>query len=113
MGFKWCLHLQHLHVGKDVPTKAPLWRNSPTPFLGTQHAAVPLLKVCTLRGDFLLQVSEEPTKGHAVLDLILPNKELVGNVKVKSALAAVSMRWWCSGSRSPEEYEKQVHNPGL
>ncbi|GAB0208907.1 hypothetical protein GRJ2_003356400 [Grus japonensis] len=37
--------------------------------------------------NFLLQVTEEPTRRGAMLDLVLPNKEgLVGNVKLKGSL---------------------------
>ncbi|GAB0204758.1 hypothetical protein GRJ2_002941400 [Grus japonensis] len=37
--------------------------------------------------NFLLQVTEEPTRRGAMLDLVLTNKEgLVGNVKLKSSL---------------------------
>ncbi|KAK4817029.1 hypothetical protein QYF61_026035 [Mycteria americana] len=45
--------------------------------------------------NFLLQVTEEPTRRDAMLDLVLTNnEELVGNVKLKGILAAATMKWW-------------------
>ena len=49
--------------------------------------------------NFLTQVIEEMMRGAVLLDLILTNKEeLFRNAKVGAALAAVTMRWQCSGS---------------
>ncbi|PKU48058.1 dtw domain-containing protein 2 [Limosa lapponica baueri] len=40
-----------------------------------------------INDNFLLQVTEEPTRSHAMLDLVLTNKEgLVGNVELKGSL---------------------------
>lgn len=53
----------------------------------------------TISDNFLIQVTEEPTRGSALLDLILTNKQgLVRIVKVYSSFAAVTVRWWSSGS---------------
>ncbi|KAM9598579.1 uncharacterized protein ACIBXB_004267 [Morphnus guianensis] len=49
--------------------------------------------------NLLFQVIEEPMRKTAMLDLGLTNKDwLVGNVKSRAALAAVTMKWWSSRS---------------
>ncbi|GAB0186642.1 hypothetical protein GRJ2_001129500 [Grus japonensis] len=49
--------------------------------------------------NFLLQVTEEPTRRGAMLDVVLTNKEgLVGDVKLKGSLGAVTTKWWSSRS---------------
>ena len=48
---------------------------------------------------FLTQVMEEPTRRGVLLDLVLTNKEgLVEDVKLGAASAAVTIKWWSSGS---------------
>lgn len=47
---------------------------------------------------FLTQVIKQPTRRGALLDLVLTNKkEPVRDVKVRAALAPVTMEWWSSG----------------
>jgi len=41
---------------------------------------------------------EELIRRGALLDLIPTNKKTVGDVKAGSALRAVTVRWWNSGS---------------
>ena len=49
--------------------------------------------------NFLMQVVEEPTRKGAQLDLVLTNKEgLVEDVRSEVDSAAVTMKWWSSGS---------------
>lgn len=65
--------------------------------------------------NFLLQVTEEPTKRGALLDLILTNKQgLLGDVKIKGSFGCSDHKM--VGVQDPEgrkEGEKQAHNPGL
>lgn len=47
----------------------------------------------------LIQVAEEMKRGDALQELIFTNEEeLVGNVKVREALATLTMGWWSSRS---------------
>jgi len=49
--------------------------------------------------NFLLQMTEKSTRRGAMLDLVLTKTvELLGSVKLRGTLAAVTMKWWSSRS---------------
>jgi len=57
--------------------------------------------------NFLTQVTKEPMRGDALLDLILINKEeLSRNVKAGTVMAAMTILWW--SSRSYVEGRRQI-----
>ncbi|KAJ7404103.1 dtw domain-containing protein 2 [Willisornis vidua] len=75
------------HGGLQVPSDI-CWRDNTA-----EHKQCTSFLECT--GDnFLLQVTEEPTRRGVMLDFILNNKKgLVRNVKLKAAWATVTMKW--------------------
>lgn len=57
-----------------------------------------MFQVC-IEDDFLTPVIKQPTRGDALLDLILTNKEeLIGGVKVGGSLGCGDHEMWRSGS---------------
>ena len=52
-----------------------------------------------IKNEFLTQVIKEPGRGDVLLDQILTNMaELIRDMNIRGNLAAVTMRWYCSGS---------------
>jgi len=59
-----------------------------------------------------MQVMEEPMKRGVLSDLVLTNKEgLIEDVKFGAALAAVTMKWWRSGSCVEEAGQQAGSKP--
>lgn len=86
-------HLQALVLVEDFSNHDVCWRDNKA---GHKQSRTFLEYV---DDNFLLQVIKEPRRRGAILDLILTNKEgLVRNMKFKTALAAVTMKWQASRS---------------